>query len=34
MESRDYVFKEVDGVKVEVTAHWKPRAGGPYGIGM
>ncbi|KAK3900560.1 Alpha/Beta hydrolase protein [Staphylotrichum tortipilum] len=35
MQSRDYVFKEVDGVKVEATAFWMPRgSAAPYGIAL
>jgi hypothetical protein len=35
MLTQHYVFKETDGVKVEVTAFWKPKnSAAPYGIGM
>ncbi len=34
MQSRDYVFKEIGGAKVEVSAFWKPGRTAPYGIGM
>ena len=35
MFSRDYVFKEIDGVKIEATVFWKPQSSSAhYGVGM